>query len=171
MDNLLKSAIENLAIYTVSLRNARTDVSDGYNSLIINMEQKKSQSFKTVVKIEAIEMAKDSTETPKRYYSFHYEVGSRLVSPATEDGEDAQKEPDAILTIEARFEAIYRAKKELSKEQLEAFAANNVGYNVWPYWREYLQSTCSRIGVTPIKVPFYKTTGSDIPSDKPESHD
>lgn len=101
-------------------------------------------------------MVKEGDDNPpKLFYTFHYEVGSRLVPLEHSDEESSEEDQEALITIEARFEAIYRAKRELEKEELQAFAARNVGYNVWPYWREYLQSTCNRMGITPIKVPFY----------------
>lgn len=167
MNELLKSAIENLAIFTVSLRNGHTHIGEGFNSLNVNATPKKSQSFRTVVKIEAVEMVKEGDDNPpKLFYTFHYEVGSRLVPLEHSDEESSEEDQEAIITIEARFEAIYRAKRELEKEELQAFAARNVGYNVWPYWREYLQSTCNRMGITPIKVPFYYEKNSDLPSEE-----
>jgi hypothetical protein len=39
---------------------------------------------------------------------------------------------------------------------LEEFSRYNVGYHVWPYWREYVQSVCARIGIPPIPVPMYR---------------
>lgn len=40
MSELLKSAIENLAIFTVSLRNGHTHIGEGYNSLNVNATPK-----------------------------------------------------------------------------------------------------------------------------------
>ncbi|HGM5834611.1 TPA: hypothetical protein ACKP36_003031 [Serratia marcescens] len=162
MRELLKNAIENLAIYSVTMRDSIVKFGDGINSLNINGISKKSQSFRRISKIEVIEMkVQGKDDSAKLFYSFHYEVGSRLVNP--EDHESGDEAIPSMLCIEATFEAIYQAKKELEKNELEAFSAKNVGYNVWPYWREYLQSTCSRVGVNPIKVPFYHMTGeSDL---------
>ncbi|WP_156138113.1 hypothetical protein [Pantoea rodasii] len=170
MNKLLKTAIENLAIHTVSLRDSHTEIGEGYNSLNINGAPKKNQSFRTVVKIEVVEMKKEGDDSPPRlFYSFHYEVGSRLVSLDHSDEESSEQEDHgALATIEARFEAIYRAKRELDKDELQAFAARNVGYNVWPYWREYLQGTCNRMGINPIRVPFYYEKDSDLPSEVSE---
>lgn len=160
MRGLLKAAIENLNIFSVNLRNTKIDMSERVNSMNINAISKKNQSFRNVVKIEFIEMIReDDVNDKKQFYSFSYDVGARLVSP---ECPDESFDDDSILTIEAGFEAIYVAKKELSAEELEAFGANNVGYHVWPYWREYLQSTCLRLGVNPIRLPFYDTSRSDI---------
>lgn len=161
MSKLLKSAIENLAIANIALRTSSTEFTDGYNHLNIRDLPKKTQSFRSIIKIEAIEMVSPGQdEQTKIFYCFHYRVGSRVVTAKN----DEEPEHEVVLTIEACFEALYQAKKELSKDELEAFAARNVGYNVWPYWREYLQSTCSRMSIIPIKVPFYKfKEESDLP--------
>ncbi|RTP94495.1 hypothetical protein EKN38_24565 [Enterobacter sp. WCHEn045836] len=163
MKESLKVAIENLAILSVHLRNAKVEMDDSYNFLNINSIPRKNQSFRNVVKIELIEMVREDDPNDKKlFYSFLYDVGARLVTP---ESDDDGKDDDAILTIESCFEAIYSAKKELGEEELEAFGANNVGYHVWPYWREYLQSTCSRLGVNPIRTPFYDMKKSDIRKD------
>jgi len=163
MKELLKAAIDNLAILSVHLRNAKVEMNDSYNSLNINSAPRKNQSFRNVVKIELIEMVReDDSNDKKLFYSFLYDAGARLVTP---ESDDEGMDGEAILTIEACFEAIYVAKKELTEEELEAFGTNNVGYHVWPYWREYLQSTCSRLGVNPIRTPFYDMKKSDIRKD------
>lgn len=169
MNKLLKSAIDNLSIVNVSLRQSDVLLKDGLNHISINGMHKKSQSFRSVIKIEVIEVVKDGIEeSHETLYSFHYKVGSRLVQPEGQKPTSMSEEKDAeaMVTIEACFEAIYVARKELEKEELEAFAANNVGYNVWPYWREYLQGTCSRMSIDPIKVPFYHSVKSDLPNQK-----
>jgi hypothetical protein len=166
MNKLLKSAIDNLAIVNVNLRDSVSKMGDGFNSLNVIETPKKLQSFRRISKIEVIEMVKEGEEdVSKIFYSFHYDIGSRLVAPEKHDHTD--DEDSSIVCIEATFEAIYRAKVRLSKDELEAFAAKNVGYNVWPYWREYLQATCSRMGVPAIKVPFYQFRDvSDLPPEE-----
>lgn len=165
MKELLKSAIANLAILSVNVRDSSIEMNENYNSLNINAIPSKNQSFRNVVKIEQIEMSnEEDPDNKKLLYCFRYDVGSRLVLP--NQGEDSETEIEPILAIEACFDAIYVANKELSVEELEAFGTNNVGYNVWPYWREYLQSTCARLGVNPIRLPFYDAKKPDIRKEK-----
>lgn len=89
---------------------------------------------------------------------FKYSCGIRLaqkdiikVSPPNE----LEKE-DLLLEIVATYTVDYTMKQELSEDALEEFGRINVGYHVWPFWRELLQSTCNRIGITPISLPFYR---------------
>jgi len=87
-------------------------------------------------------------------YRFNYSVGIRLIDgPEDEVIEEAS---DALVTILAGFDVCYYADKKMSVEECSAFSENNVGYHVWPYWREYVQSTCQRIGMVPsFPVPVY----------------
>lgn len=47
--------------------------------------------------------------------------------------------------IEADFIAEYKMTETLSKEEIDAFAKNNVSYHIWPYWRELLTNQTSRM--------------------------
>ena len=68
------------------------------------------------------------------------------------------KETKPYLSIEATFVLTYSAEsfEDLSDENLQAFATTNGVYNAWPYWREYVQSTVTRMGFPPIVVPVFR---------------
>ena len=52
------------------------------------------------------------------------------------------------------FEAAYESLEQLNKEEVQLFGKSNVGFNVWPFWREYVQSSCMRMNIKPISLPF-----------------
>lgn len=62
------------------------------------------------------------------------------------------------LRIEAAFLLSYAVASitGLSKEHIDAFGAMNGVFNVWPYWREYVQSTTVRMGLPALTVPSLK---------------
>ena len=74
---------------------------------------------------------------------------------------DAQESSGPRARIEARFEIGYEAPalNENSDEQVLAFAKLNGIFNAWPYWREYLQSMSSRMGLPTMLIPVL-TVGS-----------
>lgn len=55
--------------------------------------------------------------------------------------------------IEANYVAEYEILGDLSKECLDAFALKNASYHVWPYWREFIASSCSRMNVPKQVLP------------------
>lgn len=59
------------------------------------------------------------------------------------------------LIVEAVFVLTYKIAglDEVLKEDLEAFAEVNGLFNAWPYWRELLSSTVTRMGVLSPPAP------------------
>jgi preprotein translocase subunit SecB len=62
-----------------------------------------------------------------------------------------------MLSIEANFVIMYSLGKidDIRPENIKAFAQINGVYNVWPYWREFVQSTVARMGLAPLTIPVY----------------
>jgi preprotein translocase subunit SecB len=82
------------------------------------------------------------------------------------------KEKDAspnnyFVKIEARFAIVYalRAAEGLDHEHFDAFAERNGIYNVWPYWREFVQSMTVRMGLPPLTVPVFRVGTSKLKQD------
>jgi len=63
------------------------------------------------------------------------------------------------LIIEATFYAMYEAPSELElddSEALDLFARTNGVWNLWPYWREFVQTITVRMGLPALTVPSYR---------------
>jgi len=62
------------------------------------------------------------------------------------------------IRIEASFRLTYRLDsiEGLDEENFRAFGELNGIYNAYPYWREYLQSTITRMGLPPLIAPLFK---------------
>lgn len=167
MTELLSHAIANLKIIGIYLRRAEVNLSDDYNLYNVDFSEVKVQSKRSIEKIEIMELEPiDKKNNGKKYlYSYHYSPGVRLVSLPDGDNDNSDDDERVVLTVDASFEAFYSSEIEMSKESLEAYAVCHVGKNVWPYWREYLQSTCSKMGIKNINIPFYEVDGSDLPEE------
>lgn len=65
-----------------------------------------------------------------------------------------------LLRIEAIFMLLYHMPsfEGLLKSNLDAFGEMNGVFNVWPYWREFVQSTTLRMGLPALTVPVYRPT-------------
>jgi hypothetical protein len=72
--------------------------------------------------------------------------------PSNVEGENS------LMEIEARFLLTYavNSMEGLTKEHFDAFAEHNGIFNVWPYWREYVQSATLRMGLPALTVPVYR---------------
>jgi hypothetical protein len=68
-----------------------------------------------------------------------------------------------LLRISAEFILEYSVDESpvgITDEAASAFGKMNGIHNVWPYWREYVQSSSARVGLFPLTVPL--ATGASI---------
>lgn len=80
----------------------------------------------------------------------------------------------APVSVECDFEADYELLEgfTLSPDAARAFKDGNAVFNLWPYFREYLQSSLQRMGMPAFTAPFLRlhpkprkgaAKGSEIP--------
>ncbi len=83
-------------------------------------------------------------------------VPVRLTLTARYD--DATPEEPDSLRIDVVFVVGYRVSPgpTLTKVQLREFGQLNGVFNVWPYWREFVHSTTSRMGLPALIMPSFK---------------
>lgn len=62
------------------------------------------------------------------------------------------------ISLRASFELTYRLPRDFKPghSELSAFAETNGIFNVWPYWRELIQTTMNRMGLPNITLPVYR---------------
>ncbi len=162
---LIDSAVRALAIHAVYLRDSRVRCRDEFIPQFIEEDvslvpQYKSGSTGTLISLQANEV---STDNASRFILMTFSAAVRLVDDEALAGVEAADDlADAaqVLQIEAEFCVQYRLKPfadvEGLRPALEEFGRYNLGYHVWPYWREFVQSTCARIGIPPIPVPMFR---------------
>lgn len=80
------------------------------------------------------------------------------------------EEPDARrFDFAATFVLIYQVADAVSFEddELRSFGAINGLYNVWPYWREFIQSASTRMGLPALTIEVLKIGGGGGGAKKP----
>ena len=162
---LIDSAIGVLAIEAVYLSNNRLHCKEGFFPQFIEEVLTLAPQYKSAFtgKLASLSLNQVSTETASRVILLNFAAGVRLVDgdtlAALEEGDDLPEEAQ-YLEIEAEFYARYllnpSADLEALRPAIEEFGRYNLGYHVWPYWREFVQSTCARMGIPPIPVPMYR---------------
>jgi preprotein translocase subunit SecB len=65
-----------------------------------------------------------------------------------------QRKTDIML--QCTFVLLYTSKAPMSDEIFKTFSALNVPLNTWPYFREFVQSCTSRLGLPPLVLPLLK---------------
>jgi preprotein translocase subunit SecB len=72
------------------------------------------------------------------------------------------------LEISLTLEAAYTIPSDVvsSSKQIKAFATTNGMLNVWPYWREFVQSITNRAGLPPLTLPLFRVQYVKPPAPK-----
>lgn len=157
----LVSAQECLKIRQVNLRELKVQTKDEACPRNFDLSKLKRQTFSIPDKVTETELSDSQDESVSFLeYKFNQALGIRLVDPdlISEEQDDDSNE-HVIFEIIAIFEAEYVSKKELTDDEIEAFSKSNAGFHIWPYWRELVQSTCTRVGMSsPIDIPTYKVS-------------
>ena len=86
-----------------------------------------------------------------RYYT---QVGFRFIEAP--DGVP-EGEGNLVGEIDATFAADYLMNSEhpIEPDDLGSFSPN-VMYHVWPYWREFIQNSLSRMRLPPVALPMLR---------------
>ncbi len=84
-------------------------------------------------------------------------IEARLVS--------SERAEDPAVLVRAEFELKYKLPKDISasKRDLNAFAEMNGVFNVWPYWREFIQSMVTRMNLPPLTLPLFRLADTAKP--------
>lgn len=72
--------------------------------------------------------------------------------------EGATPEQPQVFLIEAQFALAYTflSLDGVPDDLLQEFGQRNALHNAWPYWREFVQTMTSRMGLPALKVPLMR---------------
>ncbi len=152
----LQRAIRGLSVNDVYLKNSELFTKDEWDPKRADNSMLVYQFMTAVDKSEVFGISEDSDSCARNFFSVYIKVGCRLVD------ENADSESETIFAqIEATFVAEYVLNSDFpasDEEALTAFALTNASFHVWPYWREYLMTTCSRLNLPKVAVPVRQFT-------------
>lgn len=156
--DLLKQAISCLHIKDVFLRESHIKLAEDFNPKLPGLSSLTVQYRSGCSKSGVLDIAIGENKNIQILVAM-YECAYRLVPPEIPK-EVLNKEEEVRELILAEVKATFITEYEiscedLSKEAIDMFCINNVGYHVWPYWREYAQSTASRLRLPAITIPLY----------------
>lgn len=158
----LEKAIAALSIKYIYLNASNVTTSEEFDRESDCVEDKYCQYYDHCGVLTTYELASDvngltgSGEEGLRswVYKYTYHAGVRLVNgELTPD----VREEDVMVEIKASFDAFYTSGELLSEESAQVYGEKNVKFHIWPFWREFVQSTCGRVGLVPaIEIPVYR---------------
>lgn len=158
MSTLLDTAIKALHIHTVLLRSISLVIADDFEPGLAAVQLGTQLRHRPIEHQGLTATSEDGSEVD--VVRFRYECGLRYidVSQTAEAATQEASEPKVIAELVAVFTVDYvqSAETELSNEALELFGKRNVGYHVWPFWRELTQSHAARAMLPLPVIPFYQ---------------
>lgn len=154
-NELIQLAHSRLLIHEILLHSGETKTNDSFFPL--DKKAYEIQFMQFVKDSKVIELNGDDNQAPIKFILFHYVAGFRAL-PEGLSGVDDESEIVNKVEVEviATFSAIYRILEEIPEEAIQEFAKFNVGFNVWPFWREYASSTATRLGLPSFPIPLYR---------------
>jgi hypothetical protein len=88
-----------------------------------------------------------------KIFAVQYFVGTSVRLLQGGDPEKEPSEDQLVATVNATFVARYMSDTEPSQNMIQAFNDHAV-HHVWPYWREYVESTTARLRVPTVVIPL-----------------
>lgn len=163
MSDAFEMAKKNLCFESVCLRSSHVELKEDSDARSWGDLSITTQSYKGTSAFveEQVEVEGDSESSPFWIYTFMYNTALRTLP---EDEEALTESPDfkPLIEIKVVWAARYISKEQIDPDGLKEFSVDNVGYHVWPYWREYVQSTSFRMGIVEHapRVPLYQNCSS-----------
>jgi hypothetical protein len=163
----LQKAKDSLSIQMIYLHSTETKIYNGFDPLIPNQELIGQHNIGT--KSYLIKELQEETGVKHKFLVYQTEARMRyLKGPISEELKEYfenEKLLDELVAAEivVTFVSEYaiRCEEELPQDAILEFGRINVPHQVWPYWREYCQSTCARMSLPVSILPMFvinKTT-------------
>lgn len=155
----LQRAIKGLAVHDVYLKHSEFFTKDGWDPKRPGDTSLVYQFMTGIEKSEVFGISEEAEASVKNFFAVYIKVGCRLVSES-----DDLKSDNIFAQIEACFVSEYFLDKDFDasdEEALTAFAVENASFHVWPYWREYLMSTCTRLNLPKVALPVRQFTSRE----------
>jgi len=156
---LLDKALSSLAIKDVLVSGTNLHLSKIYDPLFPTIEELTIQFRNGINGFEEKTVVLQDGNDEIRVVIFNYECAFRglpadLDEKITNNAELLNEE--ILIEAVATFSAYYLITEEIENDALKEFAKYNVGYHVWPYWREYCSSIAYRLRLPTFTVPLYR---------------
>jgi len=159
----LEIAVTRLKIADVTLKRITASLADGF---FPEMEDVSTLAIQTAqpkcISISSFEPASKLIST--RRCIFEMFAALRMLKPSETYDNLTNDEINNLqcANVECIFLVSYDEELDesdtdfLDEECLSQFGEHNVPFNMWPYWREVVQSACSRMGLPKVILPSHR---------------
>lgn len=155
--DVLQLAIKNLAISMVYLDSTETKLLNEFDPLTPG--QKLTGQIRMRAESHRVYEQTDQDGNVSRYICYKIAAEMRYLKDHIPKEDDEENSEYLASEIKASFIARYNilaTDEEIPDKAFVEFGRVNAPFNVWPYWREFCQSACSRMALPVTVMPMYK---------------
>jgi hypothetical protein len=100
----------------------------------------------------------DSEKGIKIQNGLNYDISKKIVNiyRSYTLKANSKKSNKPFLTIKAKFKVALSSKIEVNEEFIKIYSDISLDLNTWPYFREFVYSTSSRMDLPPLTLPLLK---------------
>ncbi len=157
----LQKAIRCVSIQDVYLRDTKTTIHEGFDPKVGQVDL--AIQLRTDVRSGqlVVHKHKETDEEVGRVLRVYVETAIRFVSNTpNSERESTDDSVSLAASIKAEIKALFVAEYQVTCPDLEesardVFAIRNAPFHVWPYWREYIQTTCARSRLPLVVIPMF----------------
>ena len=156
--DLLNKAISKLSIMDVALYESNIELLNDFDPIYPNCDSMTVQFRHGYDRAVMSEVTSEDTESQtilRAYFKCAFRILPSDLDKETMETDNELR--DKILAlVETTFCAYYSVSEKIEDEAIDEFCRCNVGYHVWPYWREYASSIATRLRLPPVTPPLYQ---------------
>jgi hypothetical protein len=151
----LQKAIEACRIRDVYIRESTLQMDKDFDPTVPG--QQLNLQFRVQAEEFFLKSLPGTTDHEVNLFRVHIRAGLRFLLAEKTTGSEAQ----VAAELTALFVSDYRITAQPPPEDsaLAEFAKHNAVFNIWPYWREFLQSMCLRHRLPNVILPMFTLPG------------
>lgn len=153
---LIQEAISKLTIKQIALRQSDFKISKEYDP-VIGSGDIKYQMRGNLISVETLEIESDEAEADQGLGTVRFIVETAIrILPGSVD--TPEEEDSSVLVELIAQHAMYfnLLTNDASDECLKEFGKINCLFQVWPYWRELVQSHLAKAQIPVFALPMFK---------------
>lgn len=154
---LIEKAIKCLAIHDVYLREYEAKLKPDFDPNLANVDELRVQYKYGPGQSNVLGLKNNNTGDEINILRVDYLTALRMFSSDPKSGDESELEKLTVAFVGATFICDYVITEKLEEDAIREFCMYNVGHNVWPYWREFAQTSTERLRLPRVVLPFYQT--------------
>lgn len=150
---LIAQASSKLVLFQIAKRSSSFTINDKYNPPIDDFEL----SYQLRANLSRLSVM-ESEGAPSPVVRFDIETAIRLISGSPDEAEQLSDQ-EVLAELIATHSVYFYLNGEVPEEALREFGQYNATFQVWPYWREFVQSQFARAQIPVFSIPMFKANG------------